>query len=218
MKKRVLCLLSDGFEEIEMVTPVDLLRRAGVEVVIASLHGKIATGRGGIRIEADALLAELDPSSFDLLFIPGGPGVGDLRSDGRAAALATDFAAAGKPVAAICAAPLVLMDAGLLEGKRFTAYHSVREELGGGLDERVVVDGEHHHVPRGRNGSGFRGLASYPQLLRAKAVCGSGGGGRSWRDRRPLRIERLRSAAASGMFRASCPPSIASRSGSIPTC
>jgi len=141
MKNRVLCLLIDGFEEIETVTPVDVLRRAGVEVVIASLHGKTATGRGGIRLEADAALKDLDPSSFDLLFIPGGPGVWDLRTDGRAAVLAKDFAATGKPVAAICAAPLVLMDAGLLEGKRFTAYHSVREELGGGLDERVVVDG-----------------------------------------------------------------------------
>lgn len=64
-----------------------------------------------------------------------------MRSDGRAALLARDFAAAGKLVAAICAAPLVLMDAGLLEGRNFTAYQSVREELGGGLDERVVVDG-----------------------------------------------------------------------------
>ena len=141
MKKRVLCLLVDGFEEIELVTPVDVLRRAGVEVVIAALHGKSATGRGGIRLEADAALAELDPCTFDLLFIPGGPGVGDLRSDGRAALLAKDFASAGKTVAAICAAPLVLMDAGLLEGRRFTAYQSVRTELGGGLDERVVVDG-----------------------------------------------------------------------------
>lgn len=142
MKKRVLCLLIDGFEEIETVTPVDVLRRAGVEVVIASLHEKTATGRGGIRLEADVALKDLDPATFDLLFIPGGPGVWDLRADGRAALLAKDFSSAGKPVAAICAAPLVLMDAGLLEGKRFTAYHSVREELGGGLDERVVIDGE----------------------------------------------------------------------------
>lgn len=140
MKKRVLCLLTDGFEEIETVTPVDVLRRAGIEVVIASLHRKIAVGRCGIKVEADASLAGLDTSRFDLLLIPGGPGVGDLRNDGRAAGLARDFAAAGKPVAAICAAPLVLMDAGLLKGRRFTAYHSVREELGGGLDDRVVVD------------------------------------------------------------------------------
>jgi 4-methyl-5(b-hydroxyethyl)-thiazole monophosphate biosynthesis len=110
-------------------------------VVIAGMDGMISTSRGGIRIQADALLSDLNPSGFDLLFIPGGPGVGRLREDGRAALLARDFGDAGKPVTAICAAPLVLMDAGLLKGKRFTAYHSVREELGGGLDERVVVDG-----------------------------------------------------------------------------
>ena len=142
MKKRVLCLLVDGFEEIELITPVDLLRRAGVEVVVAGLRPGISTGRCGVRLEADAALGELDASAFDLLLIPGGPGVGELRSDGRAAGLASAFAALGKPVAAICAAPLVLLDAGLLEGKRFTAYHSVREELGGGIEERVVVDGD----------------------------------------------------------------------------
>ena len=142
MKKRVLCLLVEGFEEIETVTPVDLLRRAGVEVVLAAVHGKLATGRGGIRIEADEVLADVDPGTFDLLLIPGGPGVWEMRRDGRAALLARDFHAAGKPVAAICAAPLILLDAGLLAGRRFTAYHSVREELGGGLDDRVVTDGD----------------------------------------------------------------------------
>lgn len=142
MKTRVLCLLVDGFEEIETVTPVDVLRRVGIEVVIASLKPGAATGRSGIRMEADTVLADVDTAAFDLLLIPGGPGVGELRADGRPASLARAFSAAGKPVAAICAAPLVLMDAGLLEGKRFTAYHSVREELGGGLDERVVIDGD----------------------------------------------------------------------------
>jgi 4-methyl-5(b-hydroxyethyl)-thiazole monophosphate biosynthesis len=140
--KSVLCLLNDGFEEIEVVAPVDLLRRAEIHVVIAAMVGKTATGRGGIRLEADAMLADLDLSKFDLLMIPGGPAVGDMRSDGRAAKLARDFTHAGKPVAAICAAPLILMDAGLLVGKQFTAYQSVREELGGGLDERVVIDGD----------------------------------------------------------------------------
>jgi 4-methyl-5(b-hydroxyethyl)-thiazole monophosphate biosynthesis len=142
MKKSVLCLLSDGFEEIEVVTPVDLLRRAGIKVVIAAMGRKTAVSRGGIHIEADVLISEVNPSTFDLLFIPGGPGVAGMRADGRAAKLAGKFAAAGKPVAAICAAPLILMDAGLLKGRRFTAYKSVREELGGGLDQRVVVDGE----------------------------------------------------------------------------
>lgn len=141
MKKRVLCLLTDGFEEIEAVAPIDLLRRAGFEVVVASLRGMTLTGRCGIRLEADQPLGEVDPAGFDLLLIPGGPGVGDLRADGRPAALARSFYDAGKHVAAICAAPLVLKDAGLLSGRRFTAYHSVRAELGGGLDDRVVIDG-----------------------------------------------------------------------------
>ncbi len=141
MEKRVLCLLTGGFEEIEAVTPIDLLRRAGIEVTVASLKGGVLTGRCGIRIEADESLDAVNPADFDLLLIPGGPGVGEMRADGRAAALAKEFDAAGKSVAAICAAPLVLKDAGLLEGKRFTAYHSVRAELGGGLEERVVEDG-----------------------------------------------------------------------------
>jgi protein deglycase len=83
----------------------------------------------------------VDPAEFDLLLIPGGPGVEELRRDGRAAVLARDFHQAGKPVAAICAAPLVLQDAGLLEGRRFTCYLSVREELPAAVEERVVVDG-----------------------------------------------------------------------------
>ena len=84
MKKRVLCLLVDGFEEIETVTPVDLLRRAGVEVVMASLSGRTVTGRCGIRLETDAMLRNWMRISFDLLLIPGGPGVEALRKDGRA--------------------------------------------------------------------------------------------------------------------------------------
>lgn len=143
MSKRVLCLLAEGFEEIETVTPVDLLRRAGAEVVLAALgEGIHCTGRCGIVLHADARLADVDPAGFDLLLLPGGPGVQVLRTDGRAAQLARGFAEAGRPVAAICAAPLVLHDAGLLAGRAYTAHDSTWEllaEARGG--ERVVVDG-----------------------------------------------------------------------------
>ena len=142
MQKRILCLLVDGFEEIELATPVDVLRRAGAEVVVAGLHGMTAVGKCGMQVHADQLLATLDPAGFDLLLIPGGPGVGELRSDGRAAKLAQEFSSRGLWVAAICAAPLVLLDAGILAGKQFTAYHSVRPELGGCPEARVVVDGK----------------------------------------------------------------------------
>ena len=143
MSKRVLCLLVDGFEEVEALAPVDLLRRAGAEVVLASLApGRLVTGRCQIAVQANAALADVMDESFDLLFIPGGPGVAALRADGRPARLAAAFAKAGKPVAAICAAPTVLADAGLLAGKRFTAHFSVYGELPAALPaERVVEDG-----------------------------------------------------------------------------
>lgn len=141
--KRVLCFLAPGFEEIETVTPIDLLRRAGAEVVTASLDGQQAvTGRSGIVLQADFAGREFPHEDFDLLLLPGGPGVQALRADGRAAKLAAAYAAAGKPVAAICAAPAVLHDAGLLEGRRFTAHFSVHAELPAALGtQRVVEDG-----------------------------------------------------------------------------
>lgn len=143
MKKRVLCLLFPGFEEIETIAPVDLLRRAGVEVIVASLNGEqLVTGRCSITVKADAALADVAEQAFDLLLIPGGPGIQAVRTDGRAARLAQDYARAGKPVAAICAAPTVLNDAGLLAGKRFTSHAGVLAELPASLlKERVVEDG-----------------------------------------------------------------------------
>jgi 4-methyl-5(b-hydroxyethyl)-thiazole monophosphate biosynthesis len=143
MKPRVLCLLFPGFEEIETLAPVDLLRRAGAEVVLASLDGeRLVTGRCGVTVQADAALAEAAGGNFDLLLLPGGPGVKAVRADGRAAKLAQAHAGAGKPVAAICAAPTVLADAGLLAGRRYTAHFSVHEELPLALaGERVVEDG-----------------------------------------------------------------------------
>ncbi len=143
MNKRVLCLLAPGFEEIETVTPIDLLRRAGAEVIVASVSGEPSvTGRSQITLQADAALADVAGQDFDLLLVPGGPGVKALRSDGRPARLAEAFHRSGRLVAAICAGPTVLKDAHLLENKKFTAHFSVSEELPGALaEERVVRDG-----------------------------------------------------------------------------
>lgn len=144
MSKRVLCLLAPGFEEIETVTPIDLLRRAGAEVIVASINGEQSvTGRSQITLRADAALADVAHDDFDLLIVPGGPGVKALRADGRPAKLAEAFHRSGKVVAAICAGPTVLKDAHLLENRRFTAHFSVYEELPDALaEERVVRDGE----------------------------------------------------------------------------
>lgn len=139
----VLVPLANGFEEIEAVTPIDLLRRAGAEVTIASLSDDIhATGRSGITAHADTSLAAVEARDFDCVFLPGGPGVKALRADPRVRAIVQRHHAAGRWIAAICAAPTVLHDAGLLANRRYTAHFSVASELPQILaDERVVVDG-----------------------------------------------------------------------------
>jgi 4-methyl-5(b-hydroxyethyl)-thiazole monophosphate biosynthesis len=140
----VLAILPEGFEEIEAVTPIDVLRRAEVRVTVASLaESRLVTGRNKIILQAETTLAAVGEQAFDLLFLPGGPGVAKLRADARVPALARAQAAAGRWIGAICAAPAVLHDAGLLEGKRYTAHPSVAEELKNILsNERVVVDGK----------------------------------------------------------------------------
>jgi len=140
----VLVILPEGFEEIEAVTPIDLLRRAGAEVTVASLAENFhVTGRSGLVIHADTTLSSAAEKSYDLLFLPGGPGVVNLRSDPRVAELVRRQVAAGRWVAAICAAPTVLNAAGVLTGKRYTAHFSVAKELKEILsDQRVVVDGQ----------------------------------------------------------------------------
>lgn len=144
MTKRALCLLAPGFEEIEAITPIDLLRRAGVEVVLASLtDDKLVAGRCFMVLEAETALDNVINEPFDLLLIPGGPGVATLREDGRAARLAKQFFEAGHWIGAICAAPTVLKDAGLLDDKKHTAHFSVAEELPSAQsDQRVVRDGQ----------------------------------------------------------------------------
>ena len=132
--KTALTLLADGFEEIEAVTPVDLLRRAGAEVTLASCGESLqVTGKCGMTLQADALLADCLESALaeppHLLVLPGGPAVFDLRKDLRVLDLVRARAEADLPTAAICAAPLLLLDAGALEGKTHTAHHTCAEEL-----------------------------------------------------------------------------------------
>lgn len=169
MKKRVLCLFVDGVEETELVTPVNVLRRAGVEVVLAGLYGGTVHTKGGMQIVSEVGLDEVEVDGFDLLLIPGGPGVMELRKDGRAAVLAGEFAAKGRTVAAICAAPLILLDAGLLEGRKFTAHDSVHAMLPGVVDERVVQDGQ-VVTSRGPGTALDFGLVLVERLLGAEAA------------------------------------------------
>ena len=140
----VLAILPEGFEELEAVAPIDFLRRAGAEVTIASLDDSLAIrGRTGITLHADTSLAAINNSRiFDMLFLPGGPGVKLLRADPRVRAAVLAHHAENRWLAAICAAPTVLHDAGLLAGRRYTAHFSVANELPAILaDHRTVADG-----------------------------------------------------------------------------
>lgn len=165
----VLVLLPEGFEEIETVTPIDLLRRAGAEVTTAALaEGIHVTGRSGITLHADTTLSAVSGNPYDLLLLPGGPGVKLLRADPRVAALVRAHAAAHSWLAAICAAPAVLHDSGLLTGRRYTAHFSVASELTATLaHERVVVDGK-LITSRGAGTSLDFGLALVEHLFSAE--------------------------------------------------
>jgi protein deglycase len=145
--KRVLILLFPGFEELEAVAPLDLLRRAGIEVVSASVGEKtLVTGSHGIQISADKRLEDCLSMTFDMVILPGGPGVDGLRQDKRILDLVERTYASGTLLAAICAAPLLLADAGIALNHTITSFPSVKDDLAGRIREyseaRVVVDGK----------------------------------------------------------------------------
>ena len=144
--KRACVLLADGCEEVEAITPVDYLRRAGIETVTAGLGSRDIVGAHGIAMAADCVLEDRDDEDYDCVVVPGGNrGAQALAASPVAVAFIRRHAAEGALVAAICAAPaLVLGEAcGLLGGKAFTCYPGMEGRVPDGLfsPERVVVDG-----------------------------------------------------------------------------
>uniref|UniRef100_UPI0040495139 DJ-1 family glyoxalase III n=1 Tax=Cephaloticoccus sp. TaxID=1985742 RepID=UPI0040495139 len=139
----VLAILADGFEEIEAITPIDLLRRAGVEVTIAAIgEGIHVTGKVGLIMHADVALTTVGVRVFDCVFLPGGPGVALLRQSVLVREIVQRQNDATRLIAVICAAPLVLLDAGVLHSRRYTAHFSTADEFPDILvNERVVTDG-----------------------------------------------------------------------------
>ncbi len=120
---RVLVPLADGFEEIEAVTVIDILRRAGITVVVAGLRGGPVRGSHGIALETDCSLHESLKGQYDMAVLPGGmPGADNLRDDPRVIGLLRALAEDKKFTAAICAGPQVLAAAGLLDNRRATSY------------------------------------------------------------------------------------------------
>ncbi|MDR2103094.1 MAG: DJ-1/PfpI family protein [Treponema sp.] len=152
MPKKAILLLAEGFEEVEALTPVDYLRRAGVEVCTAAIgSGKNVPGAHGIPVTADAVLGELlrrektPASSWDAVLLPGGmPGAANLAASAETGSFLKDAAAAGKWVCAICASPTaVLFPLGLLQGRAFTCFPGMETQVSGALwqEKPVVVDG-----------------------------------------------------------------------------
>lgn len=139
---KILVPLAEGFEEIEAVTIIDTLRRGSIETVTASLHSSVVTGAHKIAVTADTILK--DDARYDGIVLPGGmPGSSNLKKDPRIISLIRKIYQAGGITAAICAAPIALAEAGILEGKKYTCYPGYEDEINSGkfISEPVVIDG-----------------------------------------------------------------------------
>lgn len=143
MSKAVV-FFADGTEECEALLVVDLLRRAKVEVIVASAMGRRElVSSHKIHLTADALAEGVDYSDVDMVVLPGGiPGTSNLAANKTVTETCAAFAKAGRKVAAICAAPSILASLGLLEGRNATAHAGFQDQLAGAIvhDEEVVVD------------------------------------------------------------------------------
>ena len=142
----VYMLLGTGFEETEAIAPLDLLRRAGLEVLTVGLNGKVIYGSHNIGIEADIEIHEMDLTNLEMIILPGGlGGVASIRSC-RSAMEAVRFAYEnGKYTTAICAGPTVLADLGITDGKNATCYPGCESGMGSAIlaqDAACVRDGK----------------------------------------------------------------------------
>lgn len=140
----VYLLLGNGFEEIEAIAPCDILRRGGVEVKTAGIGGKTVTGSHGITVQADIAVEEICLDDMEMLILPGGlGGVQSIRGDRMAMDVISKAWDGGKYVSAICAAPTVLAELGITNGKKATCYPGMEEQMGSALmtGEAVTRDG-----------------------------------------------------------------------------
>lgn len=141
----VVLLLADGFEEIEALTPVDILRRAGIEVKTYSVNGDLCVcGAHNIMVDADDIVENVDYDKIDAVILPGGmPGADNLENCGEVQSALKFASENNKLMCAICAAPKVLGKFGYLQGKRATCFPGFEECLAGAnaTGERVEVDG-----------------------------------------------------------------------------
>lgn len=140
---KAIIILADGFEEMEAITPIDLLRRAGIEVRILGLGKKQVKSARGIEMITDEIFdGKKDYADFDAIILPGGPGTENLLSSDDVINLVKKFYKNEKLCCAICAAPKVFDKAGILEKRQFTCFPPIKKEIKNGkyIDDAVVQD------------------------------------------------------------------------------
>lgn len=166
----VYIFLAKGFEAIEMTTPLDMLKRAGVSVCTVSITGeRLVPSSQGIKIEADALFEECTFSDATMLILPGGqPGTDNLTAFAPLRGLLTGFMEQDKPVAAICAAPMVLGKAGLLAGRKVTCYPGCEGELKGAICTETLVQQDGNLI----TGTGPAAAVEFANAI-IRLLCGS---------------------------------------------
>ena len=145
-----LVILSPGFEEIEAITVIDLLRRTSIDVTIAGLGNIIITGSHDIPVTADTELSKVDHSQFDILILPGGqPGTNNMKANPTILKWIKERHSAGLLIAAICAAPTVLHAAGITDNLKLTSYPTEKKVFSNAkyIEEDVVID---NHIITGR--------------------------------------------------------------------
>jgi protein deglycase len=133
--------LAEGFEEIEAITIIDVLRRANIKVDVVGIEDEIVAGRNGIKILCDKIISDVKPDDYDGIVLPGGnPGYKNLEINQQVVNIVKTLNNKGKLVAAICAAPTILERIGILEDKKATCYPMLKEKIKNFVDEKVVVD------------------------------------------------------------------------------
>lgn len=139
----VYVLLVDGFEEIEAIEPIDILRRGGVDVKTVGVYKKNVIGAHNITIEADIMISDVNIADMELLMLPGGPGHGAIEESDAAMSLIKDAKKADIMIAAICASPSILGKLGYLKGRKATCFPGFEKFLDGAelSEEKAVADG-----------------------------------------------------------------------------
>ncbi len=144
--KKVVIITADKTEDVEFFYPYYRLTEEGYEVHVVTPHGGSFEAKHGLGLKKTKSIDEVQPQDYELLYIPGGKAPAELRKNEKVLKFVSDFSKSGKPVAAICHGPQVLIDAGLVKGKRIAAWPEIKDEIEEAgavyVDEALVEDGQ----------------------------------------------------------------------------